>query len=811
MSFLILAQTCLKIAFRTVLKNKLFSVIKITGLSLGVSAFSLLTVLVKDELQYDKNIKDCDRIFRIIAVSENGKQNSYLSKTPFKLKEYLDSLNFREIEESLRIFDYQLPVVPITIDKKIYHERQLLFADTNFFNFFNFNLSAQESNVLFPDSNSVIITENLAEKYFGSAENTLGKEILYQHGVKLKVSGTFSRVQPLSHLKPEIISTFQTIRQYPVMQRLSNLNWNSCHTYIKLKPDTDIEKATLLINKRLNENGKIFQFDRIELQNITKIHLTPDYQDELTPSSHSKYVIILAFIGIFIALISAVNITNLTTAETTIRAKEVSVRKILGSNSLEIFFQVLSESIIVSLPAIFLSFVLLETFYNEISAVFKGFMVVPTIKELIIPVFLSGLLFGLLSGIYPAFSASKFDPADVLHGKMSKTIKTKWLRKALIVIQIMITTMLLTVTMVNVWQVAFLRSQNSGFDTKNVFLIPIQHTQFFLHYDSLKFEILNDTNVSYVSSMECIIGKEHVLRMYRRGDTKKSEFFNSIKVLPDFPQAIGLKLLAGRFFEENHHLNENNFQASQDDTAAVIVNREMIKFLGFKDPSEAIGFELNSLDGNEKIVGVVENFHIHSLHQPMQPFVIDLPHGTRDRYLASKYLVFSVRKPDTTSFNRIEAMWKKLLPDLPYEFFSLKSKLEDLYLKEMKLAQISFLFTELAILISCIGLFGMSSFITERRRQEISIRKAIGAGFWEIYILFLLYFIPLVLSGIILGNISASIINFFWLETYAYHVSFHLIPYFISSVIVIFITILVISYHAFRSALSNPSEDLNKA
>ncbi len=554
-------------------------------------------------------------------------------------------------------------------------------------------------------------------------------------------------------------------------------------------------------------------FKKISLQSPAEIHLKSNFKDELNQNGHIRFVFILSSIGFLIALIAVINITNLTSARAAVRAKEVAVRKILGSSRTEIFFQILSESLILSTASVFLSLVFFEIFFRNLSRSLTNFLTVPSQEELILPVIISGFVFGLLSGVYPAVITAAFDPIDALRGKMIKTTGAHTIRKILIVVQTGITSMLLVVTTVNYTQVMFLRSKKLGFDKNDVYVVPIQHTQFFLAYDSFKHDLLSQKLALHITAADAVVGKEHFVRPYKAGKDEKTMLFNEISVKPDFLETFRLQLIAGRnFYSDSLFLTDTLYwrkKLHHDDTTAVIVNREMTKFIGFERPEEALGYPLHSLSGNEVIVGVVENFHYKSLQEHIQPLILDLPHGIRDNYLASRYLLLKMADNRSQSFLATEKLWKKYLPAVPFEYFSLRSKLDELYLQEERLAKIASLFTELAILISCLGLFGMSSFLAALKRHEVGIRKALGAGFWEIYAIFAQYFLPLLLIGIILGNILATIINFLWLNSFAFHVSFHFVPYFVSSLVVILIALLIISFHAVRSALSNPVDDLN--
>lgn len=811
-----LLKNYLILAARNLLKHKLYSFINIVGLAIGISSFSVLTLVIRKELAYDNSHLHHERIYRIASNVQNASKVELIARTPYLLAPNLQRTCDEDIEKTVRVFDYKSPISPIKYKDTFYNEKGFLFVDSTFFEVFHYNFIEGTINAL-QDSNAVVISEAVAQKYFGK-ESAIGKEIYFQGVVKLTVRGVIANEQAPSHIKANLLCSMSTLYTYPVLQRLNNWHWNAVYTYIRCKKTiSNTDKYNQKINELLQEDSILTQIkdNKLFLQPLTDIHLYSHLEGELENNGDIRFAFILGAIALLIALIAIINYTNLTTAKYTMRAREVAVRKMLGADGNELVLQFMTESLLLTLFAVLLALVFFEIMMAGLSEILVGFMALPGKDEIALPTFVIGLVIGVISGIYPALNVASFNPLNAIRGKMMHISGTQTLRKILLVMQFVITTFLLAITTVNFSQIIFMRSTKVGFDKTNILLIPISHTQLFLKYDFFKHDLLQIQGVEHVTCIENIIGEEQISRPYRYENNNQTSLYYAMFVRPDFLKTFRIELIAGRYFQTDYPIlpktdSVNLASNNADDTVAVIVNREMTEFLGLKSPQDAIGKSFRSENGREKIIGVVENFHFHSLHQPLMPFVLDMPSGVRDKFLSGRYIAVRLNNSQTTqqTTSAIENLWKIYLPQVPFESHFLEERLEKAYFHEERLAKISAYFTEVAILVACMGLFGLASFFASSKRHEIGIRKTLGASFWEITWLLVKFFAPLVLMSIILGNLMAYFAAKQWLESFAYHVSNSFVPYLLSSLTVIFFSMIVVGFHAIRAALTNPIDDL---
>ncbi len=814
-------KSYLLITARNLLKHKLYSLINILGLAFGIASSTVLFLLIKHETSYDHFHPLKNRIFRVVETIDQHGVGEHSASVPFPTAPTLQKDYPKWVEKSVRLFNYQMPSLSISYQNKTYNESKFFFADSTFLEVFNFPLSQGDATFALSQPHTVIISQAIAKKYFEN-ESPLGKKIIFWNKIPLIITGVFEATNQPSHLQFDFIASFSTLRSTIPEAIMNRWVWNPCWTYVVLRDKnfaSELEAQLPTFVQKYFED-KMKDNVTLSLQALTDIHLKSNLDYEISPNGDIKYVYIFGVTAILILLIASINFMNLSNARAFLRAREVVVRKMIGADKEELIKQFLVESVLMSAIALVFAFIVVELASPHLNDL-SGSPISNYIKNdwnIIKYVLLTGLFIGFLSGIYPAVYLASFDPTKIYRDNALLGMTEPRFRSVLVVVQFVIAILMLVSTFVSNRQLNYMKNAKLGFDKDYVLIVSIGGSSSVLLYDDIKRHLLQHPSILSVTSTEEVLGNNYQTHEYRSA-INKAAYYPTITVAHDFIQTFNIEIVAGRDFidkakllesyQNNGYTREEDFFTyfEDDEENAVIINESMVRYLGYSSPQEAIGQEFRSgEEGTEKIIGVVKDFHIASLHTPLQPFVIDLA-DRRTQRLHLKYVAIKIDKNRSEeAIATLQSVWKKVNPNHVLDYFFLEDKLNKLYVKEQKWSEISLQFSIAAIFIACMGFFGLASFIVEKQRKDVGIRRAIGATTLEIVFFLSQKLMKLVFISILIAAPISFILMHIWLSSFPYHISLTPDIFAYSGTIIILITMLIISFHTFKIALQTPVE-----
>jgi len=803
-----MVKNYLKIALRFMLRQKGFSIINISGLTIGITCSLLIILYIQDELSYDKFHPDAARTYRLgfQGTLEGKKFSSAQTGTP--VSKALQK-EIPEIESTLRLASWA--TFPVRYEDKAFTEDKMLLADSNFFRFFNFKLVVGHADTVLNDKGKLVITESAARRYFGYAgegdTSPIGKSLTLAQGYTVKVSG-IAKDPPLnSHFH------FTMVLSLNSWDEANTGNWITGRvvTYFKRQPDIPIESVTSLFDILIEKNvsRELEQLNHIDLdefksqgndlqffaQPLTDIHLTSQLSDEIEVNGDIQYIFIFGSVALLITLLACINFMNLSTARSASRAKEVGVRKAVGAQYGKLILQFLLESY----------------FYIAIAVVFSLFFIMGllpvfnlyTNKQisftiLFQPLFVIGgiiftLLVGLLAGSYPAFYLTHFNPIEVLKGRLRAQLRSYGIRNVLVVFQFVISTVLIIATLIVYQQLRYMQQANIGFDKANV--INLLHTKNLGNNgETFKRELLHYPEISSASYANRLPPNVDWQSVFRQVDSVKEYFMALYEMDVDHLETMRYTLVDGRFFSSQ----------SPADTNTVILNQTAARKLGieeFKGKKLVTNYDH---DGREReVIGIIQDFNFQSFKEPVQPLAVVL--GPEPNW----EMAIRLTKGNTDiKLELIKSFWKKYAPGAPFEYTFLDKNFEAKHKSEKRLGLISALFTGLVIFIACLGLFGLAAFTAEQRTKEIGIRKVMGASVKDIVIVINKDFLRPVLLANLIAWPFAGWIMFMWLQQFAFRISFPWWVFILAGLTTLVIALVSISFQALRAAKGNPVKSL---
>ncbi len=779
--------------------------INILGLAIGLASFILIVLYVIDELSYDRYHRNSENIYRLVNVHnfEGVGENSASSPFPvaFTLKDEYPGI----IKNAVRIFNFQSPRLLIEYGDKRFNERRFFYADSTFFDVFDHEFIYGDPETALDESYSVVITESTAKKYFDE-DNPIGKLLRFEKHFDLKVTGVIKDIPSQSHFNFDFIGSMSSVAQLYKGKLPETWVWNPCWTYFLLLPEADPKELEnefpTFIKKYFYDAEK--EHVSLYLQALTDIHLKSKLDYEIEANNNYSYIRILSIIAIFLLIIAAINFTNLATAASDCRLKEICVKKILGVSRKRLIFQFLSEAIILSFISLVFALFIIELILPAFN-VFTG-------KEFSISIFFQieyllgllilGLLTGFISGIYPAFYLSSLKPLLILYSGLSKNIKKGFARKILVILQFTISITLIVVTLFIFRQATYLRNAKLGFNKKNIVVVPVNHTNVANSYKSFKMELLQNPNILSVTTMDDILGSAHNTHEFRPEGfpQEKWQFYPALVIGYDFIKTFDIEIVEGRDYLE---------ESKTDPQKGILINEGMVKHVGWKNNKDAIGKQFRSLSGDEKVIGVFKDFNVTSLHEPASPFVLNMKEKEWEILWFLKYLAIKITPENNNeTIDFIEKKWKEFAPERPFEYSFLNNELDELYSDEENLAKLTLIFTILIIFIASLGLFGLTSFTITRRTKEIGIRKVLGSGTISIIALLSKEFFKLILISIVIAWPVSYFLIDNWLQYFAYQASINLFIFIISGLLAIIIAMLITSFKGFFASRINPVETL---
>jgi putative ABC transport system permease protein len=791
----------LLIALRTISKHKIFSAINLFGLAVGIACFTVIMLYIQDELAYDKFHADSERVYRVVKdfVNDDGSKTPDAT-TPPALAAALQR-EIPEMEQAVRIFPSWGYKPLLTYGEKTFYEEHFLRVDSTFFEIFSFPFVRGEAKSAFAQPLSIVITESLAKKYFGN-EDPMGKGLIFEHQHHLQVSGVVKDVPRRSHFKFDFLIPIRSLsRSFQGNYEMDgDWGWYNFYTYIKIRPNAAISaiepKIQKLFKAHQPENDNIYYAQA--LSGLNGIHLTSHLKWELAPNSDKLYIYVFLTIALFVICIAGINYVNLTTAKSSLRAKEVGLRKVVGAFRSSLVLQFLSESVLMAILAGIVAIGLSEIglpFFNTLTQ--KNLSLFSAESR---PVWallaLVTLTLGLASGLYPALYLSSFKPVSAL--KKLRAAGSTWfdLRKALVVFQFGLAVILIAGVLVIQRQMDFIQSAKLGFDKDQV--IVIRNAGALPNRgEAVRTALAQIPGVSHVAECDGMLGGQNWTNSLRLKGSDNSQLVNFLSVGYDFLEALSLELKEGRDFAPE-------FPA--DTLDAIILNETAARQLGVPDPvlgQQIVWSEQEDTTYYAKVIGVVKDFHYAALREEIKPFAFVIT-PSRTWLFALKMSGQKLRQ----TLAQVESTWASLVPGRPFDFYFLDESIDKLYRSEQNFRAIFSTMTLLSLIIACLGLFGLAAFTAEQRTKEIGIRKVLGASVSGLIGLLSQDFVKLVLMASLIAWPLAWYAMKKWLQGFAYRVDMGWWIFALASIIALLIALLTVSYQAFKAALANPVEAL---
>jgi len=791
---IVMFKNYLKIAIRNIKKHKAYSFINIAGLTVGMACTILILLWVQDELNYDQFHEKANRIYRICSRINVG--NTLIDQTqtsailPITLKN-----DFPEVEQTVKL---GFPInASGQYEDKIFMESSILPADSTFFDVFSFNLIMGDKENALNKPGAIVITEATAQRYFGD-EDPIGKVITLADEYELNVTGVVENIPRNSHFHFDMLLSIVT---FPYSR---NTDWtsNDFRTYIVLKEGFLVDQLEAkfpdFIVKYIFEGdlswvakGNSYEY---YLQPLTDIHLNSDIIGEFEPNGNIIYVHIFSLTAIFILLIACMNFMNLSTAKSVNRAKEIGLRKVVGSVKGQLIVQFLSESFLLSFIALLVCVVIawftLPFFNNLVGKqlhlfLFSNYYTIPLLICL-------ALIVGLVAGGYPAFYLSSLKPILTIRGKTREGMKNSRLRNILVVLQFSITIVLFIGTFIVGKQLEYFQNTRLGFDKDQVIVVKNARS---LGNQSKAFKetLLTNPGISSAAGSYSLPGGHFVNYSFQPENTE-SILLNFGICDPEFIEALQLEIFEGRFFSRDF----------TTDSTAIIINETALKLLNWDDP---IGKTFTSLGRTFNVIGVVKDFHYESLHQTVKPMAL-LNLSLNLPWPESFVSVRTNSSNISETINFIESNWQTFAKEKPFEFFFLDEHYSNFYTNEKQTGTVFIIFSFLAIIIASLGLVGLAAYSAEQRSKEIGIRKVLGASVPGIFVLLSRGFTKcVVLANIIAWPIAYYFMNK-WLQNFAYRVDLKIWIFILSGLVALAIAILTVSYQTIKAATANPVDSL---
>jgi putative ABC transport system permease protein len=807
----------LKVAIRNLKKYKFISFINIFGLTVGLTCCLLILIYILHELSYDNYHPNVDRVYRVTRTfndAQTGTVSLRLSTVAPPFGPLLQ-FDFKEIENMTRVL--QNGPTPVRYEEKMFNEPNVFLADDQFFDFFSTHVLKGNPSKGLADPYTVMLTDDIAKKYFGT-EEPMGKTLRINPGgayFDFKVTGIFKPFPSNTHFHPDILVSFSTLRDtliYGEQNLKTNFGNNSFFTYIRLPehydPNKLIAQFPAFLDRNMPRDGgggkfKPSQGTSLSLQKVTDIHLKSHTDYEAEENGDINRVYIFSAIALFILLIACINYMNLSTARSTLRAREIGIRKVVGARKKEIMLQFLSESVLVSWLAMLLAFGctwLVIPWLNKISGQTLSLNII--LKwQLIVPIILIPFVVGILSGLYPAMFMASFQPIKTLKGFLKIGGKTISFRKALVILQFGISIILIICTSIVFSQMSYMQSKALGYDREHIITLPYP-SELSQQFDAFRNDLLANSYIKNVARSSRIPTGRLLDAMGARmvsGDTLAPITTNVKFVMTDenFIPTYGVKMAAGRSFSKDFGT----------DTTGFLINETAASVLGFKNNQDVIGKDFGYGNRTGKLIGVFHDFNFESLHERIVPLIMLVPKN------ANNYNVISVKATGagtSSALSTIEHAWKKYLPETPYQYTFLDERFSKLYSAEERQMTLFSVFACLAIFIACLGLFGLSAFAISQRIKEIGIRKVLGASVSTIVLLLSQEFLKLVAVSAVIAFIVASYAMNEWLQDFAYRISMLSTwwIFIVAGIIAAIVALVTISFQAIRAALANPVKSL---
>ena len=790
----------LKVTLRNLMRNKFYSTINVVGLAIGITACILIMLYVQSELSYDKFHEKSDRIYRVnlFAVIDNKSINKPITSPP--LASVMQN-EIPEVEEAVRVTDYNQPV--ICYKDQVFNETKWYFVDANFFKIFSASFIYGDPNGALVHPNTVVLTETTAKRYFGK-ENPIGQTLSWKFDRDYIVTGVIKDYPENSHIKPDFLASIKT---QPIDTSMMWVN-NMLYTYILVKEgasnqDLDI-KLEGVVKKYVGPHLKQYRGTSLEelnakgdqykwyTQPLTEIHLDNEVSAGLEPLGNSSYMIIFSIIAVFILVIACINFMNMSTARSVNRAKEVGIKKSLGSTRHNLVLQFLSESIFVTFIALAFALVFIKVLLPAFNSLIDKQLVFNyTDNFRTIPLLLVfGIAMGIIAGSYPAFFLASFKPLKIIKGIHTSEGLHGKLRSGLVIFQLIVTIVLFSGTFFISKQLSFLQKQELGFNKENLVIIK-KANYLGNQLSSFKSALLAQSGILQATGSTSIPGRTWTGSTFFSELAIDARGMSTLWVDFEFLKTYEIELMEGCFFEEGNQANSKS----------IVLTETALKQLNIENPLGKKVYKKQKTDEAAfTIIGVIKDFHLQSLHQEMSPLVLFNGYG--------EYLSIRISGDIQQNLGNIKQTWDKFAngQSLDYVFFD--EDFERLYTADVRTRKIVSIFSALAILITCLGLLALAAFVTEQRTKEIGVRKVNGARIGEILFSLNQNFIKWVAIAFVIATPLAYFAMNKWLESFAYKTELSWWIFALAGLMALGIALLTVSWQSWKAATRNPVEAL---
>ncbi|MTI31750.1 ABC transporter permease [Xanthovirga aplysinae] len=787
----------LKVALRNLIKHKFYAFINVLGLAVGLAACLLIGFWVKNELSYDRHYTKIDRMYRVTTDYGLTKPMQYFAYSPGLLAKTFKEI-FPEVEEAVRIRTLGTQVMSYKENK--FKVDKIAYSDPGLFNIFSIPLVEGNPATALVEPNSIVINKSTAKRLFG-IEDPLNKMVIFNNNENYKVTGVFEDMPETSHFKMNVFLSIERILEQGWIQDWMSHNLN---TYLLLKEQADpklleakfpeaiktysskaIYDLTSIPWEEMKKNNLSYDW---KLQPVKDIHLHSDLHGEIEANGNIIYIYTFSFIALLILLIACINYINLATARSADRSKEIGVRKVAGAYRIQLIRQFLNESLILSFLATLLAIGLMELFLPAFNQVAGKSITVQYWGnwQFLLGLLLCPLLLALLSGFYPAFLLSSFQPAQTLKGKLTSGMKSSRFRNLLVIIQFSISIFLIVGTLVLYRQIDFIQNKDIGYEkdhlllVEDTYLLGEQGESFkgeLLRYP----EIISGTFTNFLP-----VNGYGSWGTSLRDKNQNNNIECTIWLVDyDYPQTLKMKMKEGRYFSPDF----------PSDSSSVVVNESAIRMLGYKEP---IGQTISVWDDEYTIIGVIKDFNYSSMRNRIKPTAL---------FREDNNNLLTLRidgKRTKEAITLVQQQWKKMAPGQPFSYSFMDERFDQMYQEEQKTATVLSFFSGLAIFIACLGLFALAAFTAEKRKKEIGVRKVLGSSVVSIVLLLSKDFAKLILIAFLIASPIAWYVMNNWLEGFAFRTSIGVGVFLIAAGLSFIVAWITMSYHAIKAATDDP-------
>jgi putative ABC transport system permease protein len=784
----------LQFSLRNFRNQKLFTIVNISGLAIGIVATSLIYIYISYELSFDRFHKYADRIYRVYSTFTMGGVNGAWLQTPVPLASFLQN-KFPDIAKTVRITGISKGLV--SANDKTFFEEGIIMADPSVFDLFTFPLITGNPEDVLTQPNSVVLTKFIAEKYFGKSD-PVGKTIRYNRSIDLTVTGVMKNIPANSHLHFNMIISMVGAKTFFGDDFFENRMNTVTAIYLLINQDADLErlnKSVSLSTKEYYEGGDFGDNKLYHIQPLTSIHLRSDMGGEFAPNSDIKSIYILGTIALLILVIAGINYVNLSFSVNSRRSTELGMRKIMGARRKQLVFLYLSDASLLVGISIIISAIIISDQLSWFSSL-VGITLASkySLKNLIPELVLIFLIITFITGLASGWIASRISPMDTLKKPLVQTKKHIRTQGILVLFQFFISITLISSTLIVNHQMRFIRNTNLGLSKDQLMIIPLNDNNMRSKITSFKQELLKNPNILKAGATSDLPGEmKWIASIHYEGNNNQIPMTMAfLEIDKDFVTTFGI------------HLKEGYLPG---DTACpysgipYLLNEAAAKKLSWDKP---VGKKFSLYNVKEGFVsGVVKDFHFKSLHEKIEPLFLFMRESNY-KYLAVKLNSFDI----SGSVDYIHKVWNKMVPDSPFEYIFYDNYYDQLYKKEAQFGKIIFIFSTIAILIACMGLFGLAAFYSERRTKEIGIRKVNGATISEIMAMLNREFIKWVFIAFIIATPVAWCAMHKWLQSFAYKTELSWWVFILAGTIALGIALLTVSWQSWRAATRNPVEAL---